>query len=72
MDISILINFPKLLVYLHLTSSGKHICHDRKTVINIDQICDGVDDCPVTDYYLIAQDENHMCPGQILVSFFTI
>ena len=37
---------------------------DRKTVINRDQICDGVDDCPVTNnsYYLVADDEIH-CPG---------
>ena len=35
------------------------------TVINKDQICDGVDDCPVADnrYYLVAEDESYMCPG---------
>ena len=41
------------------------MCNDRKTVINKDQICDGVDDCPVTNNsrYLVAEDETHMCPG---------
>ena len=43
------------------------MCNDRKTVISRDQICDGVNDCPATGYYLVAQDETHMCPGEILV-----
>ena len=39
------------------------------TVINKNQICDGVDDYPVTDnnHYLVAEDESYMCPGEILV-----
>ena len=34
-------------------------------MINRDQMCDGVDDCPVTDdsYYLVAEDESIWCPG---------
>ena len=34
-------------------------------MIDKDQICDGVDDCPVTDnsYFLVAEDESYMCPG---------
>ena len=45
------------------------MCSDRKTVINRDQFCDGVEDCPVTDnsFYLVAEDEGNMCPGEFLI-----
>ena len=41
------------------------MCSDGQTVIEKTQICDDVPDCPVNNnsYYLVAEDESHMCPG---------
>ena len=64
-------------VYWHSTvcdeSSERHVCGDGKTVIEKTQICDDVPDCPVNNnsFYLVAEDESLMCPGNFFV-FFTI
>ena len=46
----------------------RHVCSDGLTVIEKTQICDDVPDCPVNNnsYYLVAEDESFMCPGNFL------